>query len=236
MNTPILELKCINKSFTGHRVLHDIDLKIYPGEVLCLVGENGCGKSTLIKIISGVYEPDSGSVYLNGVHFPKLNPVVSIKQGVQVIYQDFSVFPNLSVAENIALGMQLVAGNKLMHWKEARALAQKALATIGITMDLDETVGSLSVSQKQIVAISRAILQEAKLIIMDEPTTALTNKEIERLYEIIRGLSAKGISVVFVSHKLDEVFEIAERFTIFRNGRLIITDDAKNVDNEKYSN
>ena len=106
MNTPILEVKGINKSFTGHRVLHNIDLKIYPGEVLCLAGENGCGKSTLIKIVSGVYEPDSGSVSLNGTLFPKLNPVISIKEGVQVIYQDFSVFPNLSVAENIALGMQ----------------------------------------------------------------------------------------------------------------------------------
>lgn len=232
MNTPILELKGINKSFTGHRVLHDIDLKIYPGEVLCLVGENGCGKSTLIKIISGVYEPDSGSVSLNGVHFPKLNPVVSIKQGVQVIYQDFSVFPNLSVAENISLGMQLVAGNKRMHWKEARALAKKALDTIGITMDLDEEVGRLSVSQKQIVAISRAILQDAKLIIMDEPTTALTNKEIERLYEIIRGLSAKGISVVFVSHKLDEVFAVCDRIAVIRNGEMVADEYADKFEKE----
>lgn len=123
MNNPILEVRGINKSFTGHRVLHNIDLKIYRGEVLCLAGENGCGKSTLIKIVSGVYEPDSGSIFFNGVHFPKLNPVASIKQGVQVIYQDFSVFPNLTVAENIALGAQLVEGNRIMRWKEARKLA-----------------------------------------------------------------------------------------------------------------
>lgn len=235
MNTPVLEVKGINKSFTGHRVLHNIDLKIYPGEVLCLAGENGCGKSTLIKIVSGVYEPDSGSVSLNGVLFPKLNPVISIKQGVQVIYQDFSVFPNLSVAENIALGMQLVEGNKRMHWNEARKLAKKALDTIGITMDLDEEVGRLSVSQKQIVAISRAILQEAKIIIMDEPTTALTNKEIERLYEIIRGLAAKNIAVVFVSHKLDEVFAVCDRIAVIRNGEMIVDEYADKFEKENLA-
>lgn len=233
MNTPILELKGINKSFTGHRVLHDIDLKIYPGEVLCLVGENGCGKSTLIKIISGVYDADSGSVSLNGAHFPKLNPVVSIKQGVQVIYQDFSVFPNLSVAENIALGTQLVEGKRMMHWKEARAQAQKALDLIGIRMDLDEEVGRLSVAQKQVVAISRAILQDARLIIMDEPTTALTNKEIERLYGIIRGLSARGIAVVFVSHKLDEVFAVCDRIAVIRNGEMVADEYADQFEKDK---
>ena len=216
--TPVLELKGINKSFTGHRVLNNIDLSIFPGEVVCLAGENGCGKSTLIKIISGVYDADSGSVSLGGVHFPKLNPVISIKQGVQVIYQDFSVFPNLSVAENISLGMQLVDGNRIMHWKKAHEQAKRALDTIGIEMDLDEEVSRLSVAQKQVVAISRAILQDAKLIIMDEPTTALTNREIERLYEIIRGLSAKGIAVMFVSHKLDEIFAVCDRIVVIRNG------------------
>ena len=221
MNTPVLELKGINKSFTGHRVLHDIDLKIFPGEVLCLVGENGCGKSTLIKIVSGVYTPDSGSVALNGTVFPSLDPVVSIKQGVQVIYQDFSVFPNLTVAENIALGMQLVEGRKRMHWREARVQAQKALDAIGIALDLDAEVGTLPVSQKQIVAISRAILQNARLIIMDEPTTALTNKEIERLYQIIRSLSERGVAVVFVSHKLDEVFAVCDRIAVIRNGEIV---------------
>lgn len=232
MNAPVLELKGINKSFTGHRVLHNIDLMIRPGEVLCLAGENGCGKSTLIKIISGVYEQDSGSIALNGTTFQKLNPVVSIKQGVQVIYQDFSVFPNLSVAENIALGTQLVEGNKLLHWKKAREQAKRALDAIGIEMDLDEEVGRLAVAQKQIIAISRAILQDARLIIMDEPTTALTNKEIDRLYEIIRGLSQKGISVMFVSHKLDEVFAVCDRIAVIRNGEIVIDEYADKIERE----
>ena len=125
---------------------------------------------------------------------------------MQVIYQDFSVFPNLTVAENISLGTQLVGGNRLVNWKRMRKQAGEALDMIGVDMDLDEEVSRLAVAQKQIIAISRAILQNAKLIIMDEPTTALTKKEIERLYQIIYGLSKKGIAVIFVSHKLDEVF------------------------------
>ena len=199
MKTPVLKVSGINKSFSGHRVLKDIDLTIYPGERLCLVGENGCGKSTLIKIISGVYRADSGSIELNGRSYTELLPATSIKEGVQVIYQDFSVFPNLTVAENISLGTQLVGGNRLVNWKRMRKQAGEALDMIGVDMDLDEEVSRLAVAQKQIIAISRAILQNAKLIIMDEPTTALTKKEIERLYQIIYGLSEKGIAVVLIS-------------------------------------
>lgn len=232
MQTPVLELKGIYKSFTGHRVLNNIDLTIYPGEVVCLAGENGCGKSTLIKIISGVYDADSGSVSLGGIYFPRLDPVVSIKQGVQVIYQDFSVFPNLTVAENISLGMQLVEGNRIMHWKQAHEQAKRALETIGISMDLDEEVSRLSVAQKQVVAISRAILQDARLIIMDEPTTALTNREIERLYEIIRGLAAKGIAVMFVSHKLEEIFAVCDRIVVIRNGIKVADEVVENFNRE----
>ncbi|NMD37215.1 MAG: sugar ABC transporter ATP-binding protein [Christensenellaceae bacterium] len=235
MSIPILELKDINKSFNGHRVLCDIDLKINCGEVLCLVGENGSGKSTLIKIISGVYKPDSGSVFFNGSCFSKLDPVISIKQGVQVIYQDFSIFPNLSVAENISLGMQLVNNKKFLNWKNIKKMAQKALDIIGVSMDLNEEVWRLPVSQKQIIAICRSILQEAKIIIMDEPTTALTNKEIERLYEIIRELAARGMAVVFVSHKLDEIFSVCDRITVLRNGKIVKDEYSNKFDKENLT-
>jgi len=233
MAESVLSLSKINKSFSGHRVLSNINLSISPGEIFCLVGENGSGKSTLIKIISGVYTADSGSVTLNGNTYAQLDPVESIKQGVQVIYQDFSIFPNLTVAENIALGTQITNGKKIFDWKQAYAQAAQALETIGVEMDLDEDVGRLPVAQKQIVAISRAILQNAKLIIMDEPTTALTNKEIERLYEIIRGLSSRNVGIIFVSHKLDEVFAICQRIAVIRNGEIVVDEKVENFAREK---
>jgi simple sugar transport system ATP-binding protein len=228
---PVLQLQGIHKSFTGHQVLRNISLSVNPGEVLCLVGENGCGKSTLIKIISGVYQPDAGLVSFHGKIMPRLDPVLSIRQGVQVIYQDFSVFPNLSVAENVALGAQLAQGGTLMRWNRARIQARDALGSIGVEMDLEAEVGSLSVAQKQIIAIARAIVQQAKLIIMDEPTTALTGREIECLYGIIRALSGKGVAVIFVSHKLDEVFAIYDRVAVLRSGELVV--DAKAGDFEQ---
>lgn len=233
METPVLKVTGINKSFSGHRVLKNINLTLAPGERLCLVGENGCGKSTLIKIISGVYKADSGQIELNGHAYTELLPTVSIKEGVQVIYQDFSVFPNLTVAENISLGTQLVEGKRLVNWKRIKKEAADALKEIGVEMDLEQEVRYLSVAQKQIVAISRAILQKARLIIMDEPTTALTQKEIERLYEIIYGLSEKGISVIFVSHKLDEVFTVCQRIAVIRNGNMIVDKRADEFEKER---
>ncbi|MDR7869297.1 MAG: sugar ABC transporter ATP-binding protein [Tissierellaceae bacterium] len=233
MKTPIIELRNIYKSFSGNKVLDNIDLKVYGGEILCLVGENGSGKSTIIKIISGVYEADEGKVILNGNLYKRLIPTDSIKEGIQVIYQDFSVFPNLTVAENISLGTQIVEGKKFVSWSRMRMEAEKALKKIGVELDLDEDVGNLSVAEKQIVAISRAILQEAKLIIMDEPTTALTQREIHKLYDIINGLSERGIAVIFVSHKLDEVFQVCQRITVVRNGVKVVDEHVDSFRKDK---
>ncbi len=233
MSEPVLELTNINKSFTGNRVLCGVSLKVYPGEIFSLVGENGSGKSTLIKIVSGVYQADSGTIRLNGKDYDKLDAVTSIREGVQVIYQDFSVFHNLTVAENISLGTQLVSGSKIMRWKQAREQAAKALEYVGVSLDLDTEVGRLSVSQKQIVAIARAVLQDAKIIIMDEPTTALTNREIDRLYEIIRSLSQKGIAVIFVSHKLDEIYCVSQRIAVIRNGLMVVDQPCEEFDRDR---
>jgi simple sugar transport system ATP-binding protein len=218
----LVELKKISKVFSGISVLKNVDLSVYAGEVLCLVGENGSGKSTLIKIISGVYSHEGGEIYLSGKHCTKLTPAQSINAGIQVIYQDFSVFSNLTVAENIAMSSNIQTKKMLNNWKKNRKLAAKSLGRIGVRMDLNAELGSLSVAQKQIVAISRAISQEAKLIIMDEPTTALTRKEIDSLFAIIRGLKAQGISIIFVSHKLDEVFEICDRIAVIRSGEIVV--------------
>ena len=234
MSETLLEVKGISKHFGGVKALDRVDLTIGKGEIHCLLGENGCGKSTLIKVISGFYKPDGGTIIYDGKTYDHLTINQSIQLGIQVIYQDMSVFPNLTVAENIALNFELYNKKKLVNWKNVYKIAKQSLEHIGIDIPLDAKVGTLSVADKQLVAIARSILYNSRLIIMDEPTSALTRREVDKLFKVIRQLQSEGISVLFVSHKLDEVFEIAERFTILRNGRLIITDDAKNVDNEKF--
>ena len=188
MDTPVLAVRHVSKSFAGVRALVDIDLEIAPGEIHCLAGENGSGKSTLIKVISGVHTPEHGTVSIDGRDFTRLTPAAAIDAGVRVIYQDFSIFPNLSVMENIALGSEVAAGRRLVNRSRMREVAREAVAKIGFDVDLDELVGNLSVADKQLVAISRALMGDAKLIIMDEPTTALTKKEVSALFDIVRDL------------------------------------------------
>ena len=235
MDTPVLAVRHVSKSFAGVRALVDIDLEIAPGEIHCLAGENGSGKSTLIKVISGVHTPEEGSVAIAGREYTHLTPSAAIDAGVRVIYQDFSVFPNLSVMENIALGSEVAAGRALVNRSRMREVAREAIAKIGFTVDLDELVGNLSVADKQLVAISRALMGDAKLIIMDEPTTALTKKEVCALFDIVADLQSRGIAIVFVSHKLEEVFEIAQRFTILRSGRKVITCPKEDLDRASFA-
>ena len=214
----ILKATDIIKSFAGVKALMGVNLEIKKGEIHCLAGENGCGKSTLIKIISGVYSLDSGKVEFNGIdQTHQLSPINAIMNGIQVIYQDFSIFPNLSVMENLAYNSELMQKRKFVNWKRFRRIAEEAVSKINFDVDLEAKVGTLPVADKQLVAISRALINNAKLIIMDEPTTALTKKEVEALFKIIKDLQSQGIAILFVSHKLDEVFEISERFTILRN-------------------
>ena len=162
-----LEAKHINKSFGGVQALKNVSLHIASGEVLCLIGENGSGKSTLIKVISGIHRPDSGEIFIEGRKYEALTPMESVRAGIQVIYQDFSLFPNLTVAENIAGNQFLAENRKLANKKRMRQIAAQALAEIDISLDLEQTVEELSVAEKQLVAIARAILQDARLIIMD---------------------------------------------------------------------
>lgn len=232
MSQPIISLSNINKAFAGVRALQDVSLEIHPGEVRCLAGENGSGKSTLIKVIAGVYPRDSGQVVINGKNYDKLTPMDSIREGIQIIYQDFSLFPNLTVAENIAMNYQLAKEGPLVNWKEIRELAERAVKLINLDIDIYEKVGNLSVAEKQLVAIARALLYDAKLIIMDEPTTSLTNKEVQTLFGIINDLKDKGISILFVSHKLNEVFQISDSITILRNGRKVFDGAVSELDRE----
>ncbi len=235
MTENVLAVRDIHKSFAGVKALKGVSLEIKPGETHCLAGENGSGKSTLIKIVSGVYTPDSGQIVFGDDEFDRMTPLESIDHGVQVIYQDFSIFPNLSVMENLALNSELAAGKKLVNWREMRKIAEEAVAKINFKIDLDAKIGDLSVADKQLVAISRALMSDAKLIIMDEPTTALTKKEVDSLFKVILDLKARGIAILFVSHKLEEVFEISDKFTILRNGEVVATKYPDELDRKSFS-
>lgn len=230
MTEEILRVENISKTFSGVVALDKVSLEIQKGEIVCLVGENGSGKSTLIKIISGVYTPDQGDIVINQHQFKKLTPIESIREGIQVIYQDFSLFPNLTVAENLAINEQVSSGKKFVNWKAYDQIANRGLAEINAKIPLDVLVGTLSTADRQLIAITKALLAEAKIIIMDEPTTSLTQREIQSLFQIIHDLKDRGISILFVSHKLNEIVEIADRTIIFRNGKKVLDQDAGELD------
>jgi simple sugar transport system ATP-binding protein len=233
MSDAFLQLTGISKAFAGVRALQNVDLTILPGRIHCLVGENGCGKSTLIKIIAGVYERDAGRVVINGKDYERLHPIDAIREGIQVIYQDFSLFPNLTVAENIALNEQLAEGRRWVNWRHVRRVAEDALAQIEVAIPLDARVEEMSVANKQLIAISKALRQNAQLIIMDEPTSALTEREVRALFTVIHKLQARGIAFLFVSHKLNEVLEISETIIVMRNGKVVSTGDRSEYDNSR---
>ena len=231
----ILSVKGIKKSFGGVHALKGVDLTIKKGETHCLAGENGCGKSTIIKVISGFYKPDAGTIEVNGIVHPHMTPSDAIKAGIQVIYQDFSLFPNLSVMENLAFNQVLANNEKFVNKKRFRTIAEEAIQKINFNVDLDAIVEQLPVADKQLIAISRALVHDAKFIIMDEPTTALTSKEVNRLFDIIAELKSKGITILFVSHKLDEVFEISDSITVLRSGENVISCPASEMTEDKFT-
>lgn len=234
--TPFLQLKGVSKRFGGVQALTDITWDVRPGEVHCLVGENGCGKSTLIKAVSGVHAPSAGTIEINGNNVLPLDPAKAKALGIQVIFQDLSLFPNLTVAENIAIDESMGSPLKPVSHGRMRKVAADVLAQLDFPLDLDARVSDLPVAERQITAIARGLAAEAKLIFMDEPTASLTRAEVNRLLSIVARLKADGIAVVFVSHRLDEVVEIAERVTVMRDGRKIGTWLASEVDQKRIAN
>lgn len=233
----LIALDNLSKTFGGNRALSDISLTLLAGEVHCLAGTNGCGKSTLIKVISGVHAPDSGSRITlgDGQSFPRLTTRQARDFGIQVIYQDLSLFPNLSVAENIAFEHNL---NGLLGWHRQARLRDTARGIIDelkFDLDLNEKVAALSIAQRQQVAICRALVADARLVIMDEPTASLTRTEVNQLLRTVRYLKDKNICVVFVSHRLDEVLEISDRISVLKNGNLIGTYPASEITNKKLA-
>jgi simple sugar transport system ATP-binding protein len=224
----VLELAGISKRFGGVQALTGIDLEIRAGEVHCLAGENGSGKSTLIKIISGVQPPDPGGrIVINGTPCANLSTTESIRRGIQVIYQDLSLFPNLTVAENIAIAQH--HGASLVRWGAIRLTAEAAMRQLDVRLDPDAYVADLPIAQRQLVAICRAMAADAQLVIMDEPTASLTRHEVDALLALTRQLKNRGVAVVFVSHRLDEVLEVSDRVTVLRNGQKLGTYDASGM-------
>lgn len=223
---PVLQVRNIIKTYGGVRALDGVSLSLISGEVHCLAGENGSGKSTLIKIISGVERPDSGEIVIDGESHSHTTPSSAIRAGIQVIYQDFSLFPNLTAAENIAMLSELADRRKISSRKRIRDAAEAIVTDLGLRIDLDADVADLSVADRQLIAICRALVGEARVLIMDEPTTALTHSEVQRLFTIVRRLQERGVAVVFVSHKLDEVLAISQHVTVVRNGAVVASGPA----------
>ena len=222
MDSKILSAKGICKNFGAVHALKNVSFDMEPAQIHCLVGENGSGKSTFVKVVAGVYTPDAGLLTLNGHDYPQGCTVrEAIREGIQVIYQDLSLFPHMSVAENIAANSIAAQREGIVRWNKIQEMAAVQLQRIGVSLDLNTKVENISIANRQLVAICRALCQDAKIIFMDEPTTALTRKEINQLISIVLDLKKEGISVVFISHKLDEVMEVADQIAIFRDGEKV---------------
>ena len=221
---PFLRLAGVSKRFGGVLALDSVDWDVRPGKVHCLVGENGCGKSTLIKLVAGVHQPDPGSlIEIDGAVHTNLGPAEAKALGIQVIYQDLSLFPNLSVAENIAFDRNLQGLARPVRFARMREIARALLGRLGVALPLDSPVAALSIAERQVVAICRGLAADARLLFMDEPTASLTRAEVQALLGFVERLRSHGVAVVFVSHRLDEVVEIAERVTVLRDGRKVGT-------------
>lgn len=223
-NKTVLALEHICKSFPGVRALDDVSLSMQAGEVHALLGENGAGKSTLIKIISGVHRADSGTIKVQGSGVDFTSPAQAQSHGIATIYQELLLYPELSVAENIFMGHAPKTRFGSIDWRAMRMQARNQLASLDIhDLDVDQLVGSLSVGNRQRVEIAKALSQDARLLIMDEPTAALTGNDVVRLFRLVRLLSERGVAVIYISHRLEEIFQLADRVTVLRDGACVGT-------------
>jgi len=225
----MLEMKNITKGFYGTIVLKDVSFNVKPGEVHALLGENGAGKSTLMKILSGYHRPDSGEIFIDGTRRTIREPAHSLKLGIGMVYQELSLAPNLSVVENIWLGNLPAKGKSFVDWKKAKEDTQAIFERLGIDINVSRRVSTYDLGLQQLVEIFRVISKDAKFIILDEPTSSLSELEVKKLFETINYLREQGISFVYITHKLDEVFEIADRVTVIRDGQ-VIGETMENVD------
>ncbi len=226
----ILEMHDIKKHFPGVQALKGVDFNVHQGEIHALVGQNGAGKSTLLKILAGIYIPEQGSIKVNGTELTKWNPQKIMDMGISFIYQELNLIQSMTVTQNLFIGSESRNALGLTDWKKMRARAKDALARIGV-MDIDVNVPirDLTVAKQQLVAIARALAQNPKLLVLDEPTSRLGFEDSEKLFEILKRMQRENISIIYVSHRLSEIYRIADRVTVLRDGKCIITDQTKAI-------
>ena len=228
-----LELKKISKFFPGIKALQSVDFSLKQNSIHALLGENGAGKSTLVKILCGVYQPDEGSIHLDGQKEVIQDPTASLNLGISAIHQESVMFDELSVMENIFIGNHITKSNRLVDWTSMEKKTIELLGNLEADIKPEEKIKDLSIAQRHIVQISRSLVHDADIVIMDEPTASLSQKEIDELYVIIRNLKKQNKSIIFISHKLDEVLEICDEFTVLRDGELIKTDLISNTNKDQ---
>lgn len=234
-NSPyILEMRNVSKTFPGVKALDQINLRVKRGSVHALMGENGAGKSTLMKILYGIYIPDEGGeLILDDKSFKPGRPIDAIRRGLTMVPQEISPAANLTIADNFYLGREITKGKFFLNQKAMNEQASAILKELGVPMDVTEKMSDVSVAKAQLVAIATAVSNDAKVIIMDEPTTALTENEVDQLYRIIETVKARGIAIIFISHKLDEVFRVSDEITVIRDGQYVDTKPTKEVTKEQ---
>ncbi|WP_410016070.1 D-allose ABC transporter ATP-binding protein AlsA [Sodalis sp. C49] len=235
MSTPYIKMEGIAKSFGPVQALQSVDLEIYPNEIHALLGENGAGKSTLMKILSGIYEPTAGKIIINDVEYAKLDHKVAARLGIGIIYQELSVIDELTVLENLFIGrlpVKKVFGVNVVDWHDMRTKAAIMLLRVGLKIRLDEKVGNLSISQKQMLEIAKTLMLDARVIIMDEPTSSLTYNEVDYLFLIMNQLRQDGTAIVYISHKLNEIRRICNRYTVLKDGSSVASGQMGQVTND----
>src|SRR5580765_8372157 len=231
-NPVLLRAENIDKSYAGVQALRNASLELRAGEVHALIGENGAGKSTLIKIITGAVEPDAGTLHLDGESITQNSPRLAKQLGIAAIYQQPALFPELSVAENIAIGLEQSSIFSRVDWRARRQQATGLLARVGARIDPDAEGGDLTMPEQQLVEIARAIGARAKVLIMDEPTASLSEEDTQNLFAVIRQLRAEGVGIIYISHRLEELPLIADRVTVLRDGQTIDTREMATVDRQ----
>lgn len=225
----ILEVKNVTKIYPGVVALDDVSFDVEKGEILALIGENGAGKSTVIKTISGAIQPEKGTIIIDGKEYQRLTPSIAKEAGVGVVYQEFNLVPSLSIAENVFLGDKVGSRRGMPDFREMKRRSAEILQDLGVKIDVNTQVQMLSTAQMQIVEIAKALVKNCKVLIMDEPSASIPMAEVGNMFRIVRRLKERGVSVIYISHRLEELFELCDRVTVFRDGKFVVTRNVADI-------